>query len=99
MPEDIGRRGFVQRASVGAVAVGAVAAGGARLLGGAGAAGRSAVRAAPDASGPGAAPLEGSGVIAQVVDARKGLISILVGSREVKYTDREMAQRLLRAAQ
>ncbi len=91
MPENISRRRFIRRASVSAAAVGAVAAGGTSLLGAAGTA-----DAAPAPEGP---VLEGSGVIAHVVDAKKGEISILFGTREVTYTNRDMAQQLLRAAQ
>lgn len=99
MAENIARRGFLQRASAGTVAVAAVAVGGAGLFGGAGTADRSPARPASGASDADAASLEGAGLIAQVIDARKGEISILVGTREIKYTDREMAQRLLTAAQ
>ena len=95
MPDIISRRRFLRHASLGTAVVGAVAAGGASVFGAAGTA--SAASASP--SSPDAPVLDGSGVIAHVTDARKGEISILVGTREIKYTNRDMAQQLLKAAQ
>jgi hypothetical protein len=43
--------------------------------------------------------LEGSDVFARVVDAKAGHIKIFVGTKAVDYTDRALAQQLLRAAQ
>ncbi len=85
MPEDLSRRRFFQQASVGVAAAGALAVGGAGIL---------AAERVHASSGP---LLDGSGVIAHVVDAKKGVISILVGTREIIYTNRDMAQELLRA--
>jgi hypothetical protein len=92
MPDNISRRKFMRNASVSAAAAGAVAAGGLGLFAGGGTA-DAAARPASDAP-----EVEGSGVIAHVVDAKKGEIAILVGTREIKYTNRAMAQQLMRAA-
>jgi nitrous oxide reductase len=97
MPTKISRRRFMRDASVGAVAAGAVATGGASLL--APAAGAATTHAAAHtATTHGSEVRDGSGLIAHVTDARKGEISILVGEREIRYTNRDMAQQLLRAA-
>ncbi len=91
MADSVTRRRFLGRASKAAVAAGAVAAGGA-ILGATGSA-----EAASLAARPGTPVLEGSGVIAHVIDARKGELSIFVGTREIRVTDRALAQQLLRA--
>jgi hypothetical protein len=79
---------------VGAAAVGALAAGGTGLL----SAGSSALAATPRSSEAQEPIIDGSDVIAHVVDARRGKISILVGEREITYTNRRLAQELMRAA-
>jgi hypothetical protein len=95
VPEDFDRRNFMRRASMGAAAVGALSVAGGSILGGA----ASADAATPPAAAPEGPVLDGSDVIAQVVDARAGVISILVGTREIKYVDRDLAQKLMRATQ
>lgn len=89
MGVDISRRRFFRHASTGAVAAGVLAIGGTGTL--------AAVKQSEGTSdGP---LLEGSDVIAHVLDAKKGTISILVGTRSITYTNRDMAQQLLRATQ
>jgi hypothetical protein len=76
------------------VATGVAAAGGASLL-----TGTSAADLAPiELASPDTPLLDGSGVIAHVVDARAGKISIYVGTKQVTYVNRDLAQQLLRAA-
>jgi hypothetical protein len=74
--------------------VGALAAGGTGLL----SAGSSASAASPKRSESHEPIIDGSDVIAHVVDARRGTISILVGEREITLTNRRLAQELMRAA-
>ena len=93
MSDDISRRRLIRHASMGAAAAGVAAAGGLSVFSAAGAA--DAASRPQSSDGP---VLDGSGVIAHVVDARTGEISILAGTREIKYINREMAQQLLRAA-
>jgi hypothetical protein len=92
---NISRRHFLRNASIGAAATGVVAAGGLGLLTGVGDAGA----ATPASSTPDAPILEGSGVVAHVVDAKKGKISLFVGTKHIDYTNQALAQELLRAAQ
>jgi hypothetical protein len=98
--EDFDRRSFIRRTSMGAAAAGALAVTGAGILGEA----SSASAATPKTAAPKTAEshdealLEGSDVLAQVVNARTGEISILVGTREIKYINRGLAQELMRAA-
>lgn len=92
---DISRRLFLRNASIGAVATGAVAAGGLGIFSAVGGA-----EAVPVASSPtGTSHLDGSGLIAHVTDAKKGQISIYVGTKQINYTNHDLAQQLLRAAQ
>jgi hypothetical protein len=42
--------------------------------------------------------LEGSGVVAHVVDAKAGKISLFVGTKHINYTNQALAQELLKAA-
>ena len=70
--EELSRRRFMHRASVGAVAAGALTVGGLSAFT------LENRESEAEASGP---LLEGSGVIAHVLDAKAGTISILVGTR------------------
>jgi hypothetical protein len=91
---NISRRLFLRNASLGVVATGVAAAGGASLL-----TGTSAADLAPiELASPDTPLLDGSGVIAHVVDARAGKITIYVGTKQVTYVNRDLAQQLLRAA-
>ncbi len=100
MPDNISRRRFLRQASVGTIAAGAVTVGGIDLLGGTASAAPVASPHHPEtASSPDTSVLEESGIVAHVTDAETGRISILVGTREISYTNRDMAQQLLRAAQ
>jgi len=91
---NISRRLFLRNASLGVVATGVAAAGGASLL-----TGTSAADLAPiELASPDTPLLDGSGVIAHVVDARAGKISIYVGTKQITYVNRDLAQQLLRAA-
>jgi hypothetical protein len=90
----ISRRLFLRNASLGVVATGVAAAGGASLL-----TGTSSADLAPIELASSDTPLlDGSGVVAHVVDARAGKISIYVGTKQVTYVNRDLAQQLLRAA-
>jgi hypothetical protein len=93
---DITRRQFLRNASVGAAAAGALAAGGAGLFSAVSGAG-----AAPLAfsASPETPTLEGSDIFAHVADAKTGEITIFVGTKAVSYTNLDLAQQLLRAAQ
>jgi hypothetical protein len=92
MPDNLDRRSFIRRTSMGAAAVGAIAVSGVDLFSAAPA------NAATSAAHPVDAPvLDGADVIAHVVNARTGEIAILAGTREIKYVNREMAQQLMRA--
>jgi hypothetical protein len=42
---------------------------------------------------------EGSGIVAHVVDAKSGQMSIYVGTKHVAYTNQALAQELLKASQ
>jgi len=73
---NISRRHFLRNASIGAAATGVAAAGGLNLLTGV----SSADAATPSKTTASSGPLEeGSGVIAHVVDAKSGKISLFVG--------------------
>ena len=91
----ISRRHFLRNASIGAAATGVVAAGGLNLLTGVG----SADAATPSGTNaPDAPVLEGSGVVAHVVDAKAGKISLFVGTKHINYTNQALAQELLKAS-
>jgi hypothetical protein len=93
---DVTRRQFLRNASLGAAAAGVVAAGGTGIFQAVSSAG-----AAPllfDSS-PASPALEGSDIFAHVVDAKAGQITIFVGTKAISYTNRDLAQQLLRAAQ
>ena len=51
------------------------------------------------AAGPATPALEGSDIFAHVVDAKAGQITIFVGTKAISYTNPDLAQQLLRAAQ
>jgi hypothetical protein len=91
----ISRRHFLRNASIGAAATGVVAAGGLNLL-----TGTTSADAAtpPGTNGPAGPVLEGSGVVAHVVDAKAGKISLFVGTKHINYTNQALAQELLKAA-
>jgi hypothetical protein len=91
---NISRRIFLRNASLGAAAVGVAAAGGANLLTGPAGAAIAPVKEA-HSDGP---VLDGSGVVAHVVDARSGKISLFVGTKQISYVNRDLAQQLLKAA-
>jgi hypothetical protein len=92
---NLSRRIFLRNASIGVVATGVAAAGGASLL-----TGSSGALVAPLAlTSPDTPLLDGSGVVAHVVDARSGTIAIYVGTKQINYTDQALAQALLKAAQ
>jgi hypothetical protein len=91
---NISRRHFLRNASIGAAATGVVAAGGLNLLTGVPVADAATPSKAPEADGP---VLEGSGVVAHVVDAKSGKISLFVGTKHIHYTNRALAQELLKA--
>jgi hypothetical protein len=84
------RRDLIKQTSAGAAALGALAA----LPGLAGA------QDAPEAHAAGPALADGSGpLVAYLRDVAVGEIGLLVGTREVIVRDRELVERLLRAAQ
>jgi hypothetical protein len=91
----ISRRHFLRNASIGAAATGVVAAGGLNLL--TGTTGADATTP-PRTDPPAGPPLEGSGVVAHVVDAKAGKISLFVGTKHIDYTNQALAQELLKAA-
>jgi hypothetical protein len=93
---NISRRHFLRNASIGAAATGVAAAGGMSLLTGASVADATTPSKATTPDGP---ILEGSGVVAHVVDAKKGEISLFVGTKHINYTNQALAQELLKAAQ
>jgi hypothetical protein len=92
---NISRRIFLRNASIGVIATGVVSAGGVGLLTGPG----GAEIAPVDLASSDTPLLEGSGVIAHVVDAKSGEISIFVGTKQISLTNPALAQQLLRAAQ
>ncbi len=94
---NISRRHFLRNASIGAAATGVAAAGGLSLLTGvSGADTVTPPATTPSADGP---LLEGSGVVAHVVDAKAGTISIFVGTKHIDYTNQALAQELIKATQ
>jgi hypothetical protein len=93
---DVTRRQFLRHASLGAAATGVLAAGGAGLF--QAVTGAGATPLAFDSS-PATPALEGSDIFAHVVDAKAGQITIFVGTKAVSYTNQDLAQQLLRAAQ
>ncbi len=90
----ISRRHFLRNVSIGAAATGVAAAGGLSLLTGVSGADVAAPTKATPPEGP---LLEGSGVVAHVVDAKSGKISIYVGTKHIDYTSQALAQELLKA--
>lgn len=94
---DVSRRTFLRNASLGAAATGVLAVGGAGLFPAATSAG--AAPLASQGEDPSASALEGTDIFAHVVDAKAGRITLFVGTREVSYTDKGLAQQILRAAQ
>jgi hypothetical protein len=90
----ISRRHFLRNASIGAAATGVVAAGGLGLLTGVSGAD---VVTTPKTTPPEGPILEGSGVVAHVVDAKSGKISIFFGTKHIDYTNQALAQELLKA--
>ena len=89
---NISRRHFLRNASIGAAATGVAAAGGMSFL--TGVSGAETPKATPADT-----PLvDGSGVVAHVVDARSGKISLFVGTKHINYTNQALAQELLKAA-
>jgi hypothetical protein len=95
--DSISRRHFLRTASIGAAATGVVAAGGMSLL--AGTAGTASANETPRTSTPPDAPIaDGSDIVAHVIDARAGQISLFVGTRHIDYTNQALAQELLNAA-
>jgi hypothetical protein len=91
---NISRRIFLRNASIGAAATGVAAAGGLGLLTGPSGAD---TPVKPSGTTPDAPLLEGSGVVAHVVDAKSGQISLYVGTKHVSYTNQSLAQELLKA--
>jgi hypothetical protein len=94
---NISRRHFLRNASIGAAATGVAAAGGFGLL--SGVSGADVVTPPSKVPSPQGPLLEGSGVVAHVIDAKSGEISIYVGTKHVNYTSRALAQELLKATQ
>ena len=92
---NISRRHFLRNASIGAAATGVAAAGGLGLL--SGVSGADVATPASKPTAPEGPLLEGSGVVAHVVDAKSGEISIYVGTKHVHYTSQALAQELLKA--
>jgi hypothetical protein len=91
----ISRRHFLRNASIGAAATGVAAAGGLNLLTGVSSADAATPSKTPAPAGP---ILDGSGVVAHVVDAKTGKISLFVGTKHINYTNQALAQELLKAA-
>lgn len=92
----ISRRLFLRNASIGAAVTGVAAAGGLALVKGDG---RKDGLALPKPAAPDGPILEGSGVVAHVVDAKSGQMSLYVGTKHVSYTNQALAQQLLKASQ
>jgi hypothetical protein len=92
---NISRRLFLRNASIGAAATGVAAAGGLSLLTGVSGADAATPPKTTASDGP---ILDGSGVVAHVVDARSGKISIFVGTKHIDYTNQALAQELLKAS-
>jgi hypothetical protein len=84
------RRDLIKQTSAGAAALGALAA----------VPGLSRAQGAPEAHAAGLAVADGNGpLVAYLRDVAVGEIGLLVGTREIIVRDRELVQRLLRAAQ
>jgi hypothetical protein len=90
---NISRRHFLRNASIGAAATGVAAAGGLNFL-----TGVSGADTPPKTTPPETPLVDGSGVVAHVVDARSGKISIYVGTKHISYTNQALAQELLKAS-
>jgi hypothetical protein len=94
--DPISRRLFLTRTAIGAAAAGVAVVAPSQLAG-------AATMMKPTAPKVDAVPTTSyeltEPVVARVVDAKRGLISILVGEREIEYTNHGMAQQLLIAAQ
>jgi hypothetical protein len=91
----LSRRIFLRNASIGVVATGAAAAGGLGFL--TDPADAATSRHAAAAETPELPLLEGTGVVAHVVDAKTGEIALYYGTTHVSYQDPALAQKLLRA--
>jgi hypothetical protein len=93
---NISRRRFLRNASIGAAATGVAAAGGLGLLTGVSGADVAPLKPADAVDTP---IIDGSGVVAHVVDARSGQISLFVGTQQINYTNQALAQALVKATQ
>lgn len=94
MPES-NRRDFLRRASLGAVAVGAVAAVPTLLVPGVAGAAAVAPAAAP---APEAVPTDlGAPVVAYLENATSGEFLLMVGEKEISFTDKGLAARITAA--
>ena len=91
----ISRRHFLRNASIGAAATGVAAAGGLSFL--TGVSGADTVTP-PKPASPEDPILDGSGVVAHVVDAKSGQMSIYVGTKHISVTNQALAQELLKAS-
>jgi hypothetical protein len=80
----ISRRHFLRNASIGAALLTGVTSADATTP--------------PSANAPDGPVLEGSGVVAHVVDAKAGKISLFVGTKHINYTNQALAQELLKAS-
>jgi hypothetical protein len=90
--EDFDRRTLIRRASLGAAATGALT-----IVGGGLFSGTASASAAPaKAEHKPTDLLDGHDVLVHVLDARTGEISVLHGTREIKFIDRDLAQQLTR---
>jgi hypothetical protein len=87
---DHSRRVFLQRASVGAAAVGVVAVAPAFTTG----ASAQGLESAPDSTAP---AHEGSFVV-WIKDPKAGQLAVLVGEKELVFTDKKLAKQLAQAA-
>jgi hypothetical protein len=94
---DVSRRNFLRNASLGAAATGVVALGGGGLFQAATSAGAAPLASQGDS--PAAPAVDGTDIFAHVVDAKAGRITLFAGTKEVSYTNRDLAQQILRAAQ
>ena len=92
---NVSRRIFLRNASIGVVATGVAAAGGVGLLTGT----SNAVEAPLELTSSDTPLLDGSGVVAHVVDARSGQMAIYVGTKKIEFVNPAVAQQLLKAAQ
>jgi hypothetical protein len=90
LPDNFDRRSFIRRTSMGAAAVGALTVAGG-VFGDVASANAATAKPTPHEV------LDGSDVIAHVVDARTGEISILAGTQEITLINRDLAQQLVRA--